>query len=191
MEAVLGRLSIWDFLPLHLCDLAIFVAAGALITRHPLAYEVLWYWALGGTTLAMILPNVAGGFPDWRWVAYFALHGLVVVSALTLTFGHGFFPRPGSSRRVFLLTVGYAALVGAVNRLTGSNFLYLSRKPDEPTLLDWLGPWPVYVGVAALLALVIFTLLELPFRIAYGTGSRAEEGPGKSGCWKRKSSIRE
>jgi hypothetical integral membrane protein (TIGR02206 family) len=163
-ETRAGRLSVWDFLPLHLCDLAIFVAAGALLTLNPLAYEVLWYWALAGTTLAIVTPDVAGGFPDWRWVAYFGLHGLVVVSAMTLTFGCGMRPRRGSSRRVFLMTVAYAALVGAVNLLTGSNFLYLSRKPAEPTLLDWLGPWPVYVGMTAMIALGLFSLLELPFR---------------------------
>lgn len=163
-EARAGQLSVWDFLPLHLCDLAIFVAVFALVTRKQLACEVLWYWALAGTTLAMITPDVSGGFPDSRWLAYFGLHGLVVVSAVTLTFGCGMRPRRGSSLRVFVLTLGYAALVAAVNALTGSNYLYLARKPAEPTLLDWFGPWPIYIAVAAGIALVLFVLLELPFR---------------------------
>ncbi len=163
-EWTTGRLSLLDLLPLHLCDLAIFVAVWALLTRHPLAYEILWYWAMAGTTLAMLTPDVAGRFPDWRWIAYFSLHGLVVVSALTLTFGYGLRPRRGSSARIFILTIGYAIVVGGVNALTGSNFLYLSRKPAEPTLLDAFGPWPFYVVVSAAVALGLFTLLELLFR---------------------------
>ncbi len=157
----IGRL---DFLPLHLCDLAIFVAVLALLTRSRLASEVLYYWALAGTTLAILTPDVSGSFPDWRWVAYFATHGLVVVSATTLVFGLDRTPRPGSAWRVFLITLGYAAIVGVVDAATGANFLYLARKPAGPTLLDWFGPWPVYIGVAAAVAWALFTLLEAPFR---------------------------
>jgi uncharacterized membrane protein YwaF len=51
-----------------------------------------------------------------------------------------------------------------VNAVLGTNFLFLCRKPSNPTLLDALGPWPVYIGVAAGLALALFSLLGLPFR---------------------------
>lgn len=159
-----GEIGPLDFLPLHLCDLAIFVAVFALLTLSLRATEILYYWALAGSTLAIVTPDVGGTFPDWRWIAYFAAHGLVVVSATTLVFGFGRTPRPGSSWRVFLLTLIYAAIVAGVDLATGANFLYLARKPAEPTLLDAFGPWPIYIGVAALIALVLFTLLELPFR---------------------------
>ena len=153
-----------NFLPLHLCDLAIFVAVLALLSQSRLASEILYYWALAGTTLAILTPDVSGAFPDWRWVAYFTTHALVVVSATTLVFGLDRTPRPGSAWRVFLITLGYAAVVGVVDAATGANFLYLARKPPGPTLLDWFGPWPVYIGVAAGVAWALFTLLEVPFR---------------------------
>ena len=166
LAASSGDIRALDFLPLHLCDLAIFVAVFALLTGSRSAGEVLYYWALAGTTLAILTPDVSGSFPDWRWIAYFTTHGLVVVSATTLVFGLDRIPRPGSAWRVFLITLGYAALVGVVDVATGANFLYLARKPAGPTLLDWFGPWPVYIGVAAGVALALFTLLELPFRRA-------------------------
>ncbi|HET6340877.1 MAG TPA: TIGR02206 family membrane protein [Gemmatimonadota bacterium] len=166
LAASSGEIGALDFLPLHLCDLAIFIAVFALLTRSPLACEMLYYWALAGTTLAILTPDVSGSFPDWRWVAYFTTHGLVVVSATTLVFGMERNPRRGSAWRVFLITLGYAAVVGAVDAATGANFLYLARKPAGPTLLDWFGPWPVYIGVAAGVALALFTLLEFPFRRA-------------------------
>jgi hypothetical integral membrane protein (TIGR02206 family) len=166
LAASSGEIGPLDFLPLHLCDLAIFVAVFALLTRSRLVSEVLYYWALAGTTLAILTPDVSGSFPDWRWIAYFTTHGLVVVSATTLVFGVELTPRPGSAWRVFLITLGYAAVVGVVNAATGANFLYLARKPAGPTLLDWFGPWPVYIGVAAVVAWALFTLLEAPFRRA-------------------------
>ena len=164
LAASSGEIRPLDFLPLHMCDLAIFVAVFALLTRSRLAGEILYFWALAGTTLAILTPDVSGAFPDWRWVAYFTTHGLVLVSASTLVFGLGRTPRRGSAWRVFLVTLGYAAVVGAVNRATGANFLYLARKPAGSTLLDWFGPWPVYIGVAAVVAWALFTLLEAPFR---------------------------
>lgn len=163
-EAVAARLSVWDFLPLHLCDFAIFVAAYALLARSRQAAEVVWFWALSGTVLAMVTPTVPGAFPDWRWVVYFTMHGAVVASAVTLALGFGLSPRPGAPWRVFGWTAAYAAAVGAVDWVTGANFLFLRSKPSRPTLLDAFGPWPVYIGVAGLIGLGLFWLLYLPFR---------------------------
>jgi hypothetical integral membrane protein (TIGR02206 family) len=159
-------LSVWDFVPLHLCDFLIFVAVAALVTRSRPAAELLYFWAAAGTFVAMIGPDVGTGFPDWRFLAFFGLHGAVVVSAAVVTFGLGRQPGPGAPMRVLLLTNAYAAVATAVNLAFGTNFLYLCAKPRGATLLDWLGPWPVYIVAAEVLALGLFVLLDLPFRTA-------------------------
>ena len=170
-EAALGELSVWDFLPLHLCDFAIFVAAFTLVTGSRAAAEILWFWALSGTVLAMVTPDVSGAFPEWRWLVYFTMHGAVVVSAVVLVVGLGLRPRPGAPWRVFGWTLLYAAVVAAVDWAFEANFLYLRAKPAEPTPLDWFGPWPLYIVVAALIGLALFHLLMLPFRGARTTES--------------------
>ena len=157
-------LSVWDFVPLHLCDFLILVAVAALATRSRAAAELLYFWAAAGTLLAMIGPDVGTGFPDWRFLAFFGLHGAVVVSATVVTFGLGRQPRHGAPLRVLLLTNAYAAVAAAVNLVFGTNFLYLCAKPRGATLLDWLGPWPVYIIAAEALALGLFVLLDRPFR---------------------------
>jgi uncharacterized membrane protein YwaF len=65
---------------------------------------------------------------------------------------------------VFAITNAYALLVAAVDFLANENFLYLRRKPSQPSLLDVMGPWPWYILAADALAFVIFWALMLPFR---------------------------
>jgi hypothetical integral membrane protein (TIGR02206 family) len=159
-----GWLSFELVVPLHLCDLALLLCVYALATRSRRVAEVVWFWAGAGTILAMLTPDVSRGFPDREFLVFFGLHGLVVMSALVLVFGFGLRPRAGGALRVFLLTAAYATAVGAVNAVLGTNFLFLRRKPSNPTLLDALGPWPVYIGAAAGLAFALFNVLALPFR---------------------------
>jgi hypothetical integral membrane protein (TIGR02206 family) len=163
-EARSGRLTPWDLLPLHLCDFLIFVAIHALLTRNRVAAELLYFWAGAGTLLAMLVPDVHRSFPNPRFIIFFGFHGAVVTAAAFVAFGLRLTPRPGAARRVFLLTLGYAAVVGVVDALSGFNFLFLRAKPAAATLLDWLGPWPWYLVSAAALAFVLFQLLALPFR---------------------------
>lgn len=168
-----GRLTVWDVLPLHLCDFLILVAAFALVTLRPAACELLFFWAGTGTMLAMLGPDLQSGFPSWTFVSFFLLHGLVVTAAVVVTFGFGRSPRAGAPWRVFALTNAYAIVVGAVNAAFGTNYLFLRAKPQGATLLDWFGPWPVYLFVAEAAAIALFLLVDAPFRAARKASARS------------------
>jgi hypothetical integral membrane protein (TIGR02206 family) len=159
-----GWLSWTAVLPLELCDAAMVLAVATLVAPRRAAAEVVYFWAGSGTLLAMLTPELPWGFPRWEFVVFFGLHGLVLVAALVLVFGLGFRPRPGAPWRVFGITAAWAAFVGVVDLALGTNYMYLLRKPAVATPLDWMGPWPVYIGVAAAVALVLFYVLSLPIR---------------------------
>jgi uncharacterized membrane protein YwaF len=44
--------------------------------------------------------------------------------------------------------------------------MYLRQVPAQGSLLSLMGPWPWYVVLAALLALIVLTILDLPFRLS-------------------------
>ena len=151
-------------LPLQLCDLAIFVAAAALWTRNQLLVEVTYFWALAGTLQALLTPDLPQHFPSYPYFQYYLAHGGVVGAALLLVVGMGLHPRNWAVVRVAGLTIAYAAFVGAVDLVTGSNYMYLRARPPSATLLDALGPWPVYILSATAVGIVLFAVLDAPFR---------------------------
>ncbi len=152
-------------LPLQLCDVAIFIAAGALWTRNQLLVEMTYFWGVAGTLQALLTPDLPQHFPTYPYFQYYIAHGGVVAAALLLVVGMRLHPRPWAVVRVAGLTLGFAALVGLVDAVTASNYLYLRSKPASATLLDMLGPWPVYILSATLIGFALFAILDTPFRL--------------------------
>ena len=159
-------LSVSYSLPLQLCDVAAGVTAAALWFRTPILVELTYFWGIAGTANGLITPDISSHFPTYLFVQYFLQHGAIVGSALFLVLGLKISPRPWSSLRAFGLTVVLMVVDALANLLTDGNYLYLRYTPGVRSLLNVMGPWPRYIVGAAVLALVLFLLLELPFRVA-------------------------
>jgi len=151
-------------LPVQLCDVGGFVAAAALWWRKPLLVEVAYFWGLGGTLQALLTPDLRDHFPSFPYLQFYVTHGAVVLAALFLVIGLRLQPRAGAVRRIFLLTLGFAAVVALVDVLTGGNYLYLRQVPPGGSLLNLMGPWPWYIGTGVALAFVVLLILNAPFR---------------------------
>src|SRR6266852_1105451 len=122
--------------------------------------------ALAGTIQAIISPDLAQHFPSFPFIQYYVAHGGVVAAALFLVVGLGQWPRRRAVIWVAALTIVYAAVVGLLDAVTGADYLYLRAKPASATLLDLLGPWPWYIGWAALIGIALFLILGSPFLIS-------------------------
>ena len=59
----------------------------------------------------------------------------------------------------------YALAIYFVNISIGSNYLMINGKPELPSLLDLLPPWPIYILYMEAIGVVIFLLLYSPFAI--------------------------
>jgi len=162
--SVRGQLSFPDHLPLELCDASLFLVIIALLTLNKLAYDLAYYGALAGATMAILTPNLWEPFPSFGTVQFFVAHGLIVAGALFLAWSRLARPRTWSVGRAMLGVNLFAACVGAFDAVYKTDYMYLRAKPQNASMLDFLGPWPWYIVAAEGVALVIFLLLYLPFR---------------------------
>jgi hypothetical integral membrane protein (TIGR02206 family) len=159
-------------LPLQLCDVAAFAAAAALLGRRRFAYELTYFLGLGGTLQALATPDLGAGFPDPGFIIFFVGHGSVIVSAVYLTVVARLRPEPKSMLRVFAFVQAYGLVVGAIDAWGHMNYGYLCAKPAGPTLLDYLGPWPAYLGPLDVVVALSLVLCYAPFAIADAIRSR-------------------
>jgi uncharacterized membrane protein YwaF len=89
---------------------------------------------------------------------------MVVIVVLTLIWGKLAAPRSGSPWRVLGIVNAYAAIVGLFDAAFKTNYMYLRGKPSSFSVLDYFGPWPLYLVGGELMANFLFWLLWLPFR---------------------------
>jgi hypothetical integral membrane protein (TIGR02206 family) len=159
-----GWVEFPDTLPLELCDVTLYLILIALFTARPVPFDLAYYGALGGSMMALLTPDLWEPFPSYGTVQFFVAHGFVVIAVLFLVLAGRARPRPGSAVLAFVALNGYAAFVGVFNLVFGTNYMYLREKPANPSLLDYLGPWPWYILTSEVVALVVFGLLYMPFR---------------------------
>lgn len=140
------------------------MAVLALLDPRPILVELTYFWGLTASLQAVITPELSRGFPDLFFFTFFVLHGGVVLAAVLLVIARRLVPRRGAVPRAFLATVAVAGVAAIGSLATGGNYMYLREKPAMGSLLDLMGPWPVYIASAAALALILFLLLDAPFR---------------------------
>ena len=157
--------GIFGAMPLRLTDLATVAAAYALwVQRNWAAYALTYYWGLVLSTQALISPVLKSpDFPNYQFLAFWGIHLLVVWAAIYLTWGRRMRPRWRSYRLAVLTTVVWAAFTVTFNSIAGTNYGFLNRKPETPSLLDVLGPWPVYLFTGGVLILIVWALMTWPW----------------------------
>lgn len=149
-------------LPLELCDVVAWLACAACLRLSPAIVEVAYFAGVAGAGMAILTPDLWSPWPSFAAIVFFVSHGAIVVAVSMLVFGRVVPLRPGAVWRSFGWLLLYVLALMIVNAVTGANYMYLRRKPEAASLLNVLGPWPVYLFTGAAVALALFWLLWLP-----------------------------
>jgi hypothetical integral membrane protein (TIGR02206 family) len=165
---VRGDWSADVYLPLQLSDAVTLVAVLALWSGRPSLVELTYFWGLTAALAAVLTPALARGFPDLTFFTFFATHSGAVLAAVLLVYGRRLAPGPGAVGRAWYATLAVAAVAAVANLVTGGNYMFLRQKPDS-SLLDLMGPWPLYIVSAGALGLALFAMLDAPFRRTRGS----------------------
>ena len=159
----IGQFSVQDDLPLFLCNILAFVYPAIIYKKSRTAFGVFYFMVLAGTAQAIITPDLDYGFPNLMYMRYWTIHCVPILLVFY-------------SLHVFKIKINFKDFVNAiiwmniylvgiflVNVILNSNYAYTMRKPDAASLVDLLGPWPWYIISGELIALVLFTLLYIPY----------------------------
>jgi hypothetical integral membrane protein (TIGR02206 family) len=165
-NSAVGTWTIQTMLPLHLCSLLVWTGAFMLVTKNYRIYEFMYFMGIAGAIQALATPDLGVyGFPHFRFFQTFLSHGLIVTSAIYMTVVEGLRPTWKSMVRVAIWMNLYALVVFFINDAIGSNYLMINRKPDLPSLLDLLPPWPIYILYMEVIGVVSLLILYVPFFI--------------------------
>lgn len=151
-------------LPLHFSDALRFLTAIALIWRSRWAIALSYYWGLTLNPQAMLTPHpsqldalsVDSAF-------YWGLHIAVLLVPLVLIWGLGHRPQWKDYAIAYGAAIVWAGIVMVFNAVAGTNYAFLNHAPEGSSLLDVLGPWPIYVLWLVVLAGIVWALMTWPW----------------------------
>ncbi len=161
--------GIWDLgsgLPLHLCGMAIVISPILLMTNRFPLYELVYFWGLGGAIQALLTPDIGEhGFPHFRYFQFFVSHGLIILAGLYMTWVGGMRPTQRSIWKTWVITNIYMVPIALFNLVFDGNYLFICYKPEAGSIMDLFGPWPWYILVLEVVAIVSFYIYYAPFAV--------------------------
>ncbi len=152
-------------LPLHLCGISLYIVTFGLITRNYLAFEIAYFWGLGGALMAILSPGDIFYFPHTLNIIFYSSHSLIIIGVLYMVFMFGYRPTFKSLIKASVLNVLYMGLIAPVNLLLDTNYLFLRYKPKGDTFIDFMGPWPWYLLSMAVAAVIFYSVLFAPYLV--------------------------
>ena len=169
--------SIWfayQSLPLELCSIGLILCIVLLLTGRRLIYELLLFIALLGATQAILTPVLDLGFPHFRFLHFFYTHFAMIWTVLYFTWVKNYRPTLRSVGKIFIFLNLLLPVILLTNHFTGGNYMFLSRKPETASLLDFLGPHPYYIFSLEALLIGLSLIVWLIFREKSKEGSKTQ-----------------
>lgn len=149
--------------PLQLCHWTAALNAIALVRPHRTLRAIAYFCGLALCTQALVTPSLVEGPAEWPFWFFWSTHAMIVAVPVYDIAARGFRPGLRDFGVACAAAIGYVAIVLPVDLATGWNYGFVGRtKPDVPTIVDWLGPWPQRLVPIVAISFCAMALLLLP-----------------------------
>jgi hypothetical integral membrane protein (TIGR02206 family) len=178
---IAGGIAVVDNLPLHLCDMSVFLMLFTLATGNRRLAELSYYAGVTGALFAVFVPAISetGWIRPIAEIRYFVTHIALVGVGFYFTYGRGYHPRIGAALRSYIAVHLYAALITPINLYLDTNYFFTLSAPK----VDFLQQYPhwLFLAVTSVAFFSFFALMHLPFvwlrrRLMAGPPSLSERG---------------
>ena len=157
-----------QYLPLHLCGLAIFFLFAAAFHPTPFVYELLYSLTLPGAAAALLFPNWTECPPiHFLCLHSFTFHAYLVIFVCVLLSSGQLRPNFKRLGRCFAFLIAASVPVYCFNKWANTNYLFLNVPSEGSPLvpLEKLFGNPGYIGAAAVLLLPVWLIIYLPWSL--------------------------
>lgn len=160
------RFSWESSLPLQFCNLANLIAAVAVLGRSRRAQTLLYFWGFALCPWAFLTPALlVGPAHSWFWI-FWLYHLFIPVTLAWILAVEGYRPERSDLRFALSATWGFTLVLAGLNALTRWNYGFVGPgRPDQPSPIDLLGPYPLRILWMLLIGSAIFLLLYFPWQI--------------------------
>jgi hypothetical integral membrane protein (TIGR02206 family) len=159
-----GVFTVKEELPLHLCRISALTMPFLIYFRNKKWINIFYFLIMVGTFQAVITADLQYTFPHYSYIIYWVFHISLVWLPVAIIILTGIKPDKSSMIHAFLFGNIYMVLTLVVNFSIESNYFYTRHKPPGGSLLDFFGPWPIYLFVVEGIAIILFLLAYLPFK---------------------------
>jgi hypothetical integral membrane protein (TIGR02206 family) len=151
-------------LPFDICNMSALVWLPLLLyPRTPSAFlfDGMLFTAFPGTIQAFITPHLYDGFPHITFLKFWIVHGGIIVGVLAAAILNG----QRTSRPLWRAILHFHIFMSGsiffsflVSGPLNANFTYSRYPPPTGSLLDYFGPWPLYLFVSQLFCYPVFVI---------------------------------
>lgn len=159
-----GRWRLEDALPLELCSISLLVSILLLWTGNRYLIDFVIFAGIGGALHALATPVLDMNFPHFRFFHFFYTHAGIILTGLYFVWVKGYEPTFKGVLKTMLLLNALLPIILAINWLVDGNYMFLRMKPQNGSLLDFLGPYPWYIVSLEAVAFSIFTIIWMLVR---------------------------
>jgi hypothetical integral membrane protein (TIGR02206 family) len=170
--AVVGRMcftlyedtfTIREELPLHLCRVIALVMPVFIWYKNFKWINTLYFLIMAGTLQAIITADLQYTLPHYSYFLYWIFHVTLIWIPLFIIINLKKVPVYKDMIRAFVAVNVFMVLTLIINFVLDSNYFFTRAKPQGESLLDYFGPWPIYIFVVELLMVFLFILVFIPF----------------------------